>query len=162
MGQKTPLYQCHVDASAKMVDFFGWDMPINYGSQIREHEAVRADCGMFDVSHMTVVDIGGGDAKAYLQYLLANDVAKLTVNGKALYSCMLDENGGVIDDLIAYFLREQHYRVVINSATRDKDLAWLSDVGAAYDITYCINTTACCFIIIICFNKAIFIKFYLK
>ncbi len=125
MGQKTPLYQCHVDASAKMVDFFGWDMPINYGSQIKEHEAVRDDCGMFDVSHMTVVDISGGDAKAYLQYLLANDVAKLTVNGKALYSCMLDENGGVIDDLIAYFLREQHYRVVINSATRDKDLAWL-------------------------------------
>ncbi len=125
MGHKTPLYQCHVDAAAKMVDFAGWDMPINYGSQIKEHEAVRNDCGMFDVSHMTVVDVGGGDARAYLQYLLANDVGKLTVNGKALYSCMLNDDGGVIDDLIVYFLREQHYRVVINSATRDKDLAWL-------------------------------------
>ena len=125
MGHKTPLYQCHVDASAKMVDFAGWDMPINYGSQIREHEAVRNDCGMFDVSHMTVVDVAGADAKAYLQYLLANDVARLTVDGKALYSCMLNDDGGVIDDLIVYFLRERHYRVVINSATRDKDLAWL-------------------------------------
>ncbi len=132
MGQKTPLYQCHVDASAKMVDFFGWDMPINYGSQIKEHEAVRTDCGMFDVSHMTVVDVGGGDAKAYLQYLLANDVARLTEDGKALYSCMLNDDGGVIDDLIVYYLHEQHYRVVINSATRDKDLAWLEKQAKSF------------------------------
>ncbi len=132
MGNKTPLYQCHLDASAKMVDFFGWDMPINYGSQIAEHEAVRTDAGMFDVSHMTVVDVSGADAKAYLQYLFANDVAKLSVNGKALYSCMLNEDGGVIDDLIAYFLREQHYRVVINSATREKDLAWLDRHAQGY------------------------------
>ncbi len=125
MGNKTPLYQCHLDAGAKMVDFAGWDMPINYGSQIAEHEAVRSDAGMFDVSHMTVVDVSGSGAKAYLQYLLANDVARLTLPGKALYSCMLNENGGVIDDLIVYYLRDYHYRVVINSATRDKDWAWL-------------------------------------
>ena len=125
MGNKTPLYQCHLDAGAKMVDFAGWDMPINYGSQIAEHEAVRSDAGMFDVSHMTVVDVSGAAAKSYLQYLLANDVDKLKIPGKALYSCMLNDQGGVIDDLIVYYLRDNFYRVVINSATREKDLAWL-------------------------------------
>ena len=132
MGNKTPLYQCHLDAGAKIVDFAGWDMPINYGSQISEHEAVRGDAGMFDVSHMTVVDVSGGDAKAYLQYLLANDVARLTLTGKALYSCMLNEQGGVIDDLITYYLRDNFYRVVINSATREKDLAWLELQAQSY------------------------------
>ena len=125
MGSQTPLYQSHLDASAKMVDFAGWDMPINYGSQITEHETVRQDAGVFDVSHMTVVDVSGPTAREYLQYLLANDVAKLTVEGKALYSCMLNAEGGVIDDLIVYYLRDNHYRVVINSATRDKDMAWI-------------------------------------
>jgi aminomethyltransferase len=115
-----------------MVDFAGWDMPINYGSQISEHEAVRSDAGMFDVSHMTVVDIGGGDARAYLRRLLANDVARLTLPGKALYSCMLNEQGGVVDDLIVYYLRDNFYRVVINSATREKDLAWLDRQAQAY------------------------------
>ncbi len=132
MGNKTPLYQCHVDAGARIIDFAGWDMPINYGSQISEHEAVRSDAGMFDVSHMTVVDVSGDDAKAYLQNLLANDVAKLTITGKALYSCMLNEQGGVIDDLIVYYLRDNFYRVVINSATREKDLAWLDQQAQSY------------------------------
>ena len=132
MANKTPLYQCHLDAGAKLVDFAGWDMPINYGSQITEHEIVRSDAGMFDVSHMTVVDVSGSEAKAYLQNLLANDVARLKVEGKALYSCMLNEQGGVIDDLIVYFLRENFYRVVINSATREKDLAWLARQAEAY------------------------------
>lgn len=125
MGMKTPLYQCHLDAGARMVDFAGWEMPINYGSQIAEHEAVRGSAGIFDVSHMTVVDVSGGAAKAFLRYLLANDVGKLELAGKALYSCMLNPEGGVVDDLIVYFLRDNHYRVVINSATREKDLAWL-------------------------------------
>ncbi len=125
MGKQTPLYQCHLDAGARMVDFAGWEMPINYGSQIAEHEAVRTAAGMFDVSHMTVVDMSGGAAKSFLQYLLANDVGKLAEPGKALYSCMLNDDGGVIDDLIVYYLRDRHYRVVINSATRDKDLAWI-------------------------------------
>ena len=132
MGNRTPLYQCHLDASARLVDFAGWDMPINYGSQITEHEAVRTDAGMFDVSHMTVVDVSGSQAKAYLQHLLANDVARLKVEGKALYSCMLNEQGGVIDDLIVYYLRDNFYRVVINSATREKDLAWLARQAEAF------------------------------
>ena len=132
MGSKTPLYQCHLDAGAKIVDFAGWDMPINYGSQINEHEAVRSDAGMFDVSHMTVVDVSGAEAKAYLQHLLANDVARLGEQGKALYSCMLNDEGGVIDDLIVYFLRDNFYRVVINSATREKDLAWLDAQSASF------------------------------
>jgi len=132
MGNKTPLYQCHLDSGARMVDFAGWEMPINYGSQIAEHETVRSSAGMFDVSHMTVVDISGGESKAFLQYLLANDVGKLTLAGKALYSCMLNPEGGVIDDLIVYYLRDNHYRVVINSATRAKDLAWLDQEAGAY------------------------------
>jgi len=133
MANKTPLYQCHLDAGAKMVDFAGWDMPINYGSQITEHEVVRSAAGMFDVSHMTVVDVSGSQAMAYLQHLLANDVARLKVAGKALYSCMLNEQGGVIDDLIVYYLRDNFYRVVINSATREKDLAWLARQAEAYN-----------------------------
>ena len=133
MGNRTPLYPCHLDAGAKMVDFAGWDMPINYGSQIAEHEAVRSDAGMFDVSHMTVVDVSGTSAKAYLQYLLANDVDRLKMPGKALYSCMLNQQGGVVDDLIVYYLRDNFYRVVINSATREKDLAWLDRQAEGYD-----------------------------
>ena len=136
MSKKTPFYQSHLDASAKMVDFAGWDMPIHYGSQITEHDIIRTDAGMFDVSHMTVVDFSGADSGAYLRHLLANDIAKLKQHGKALYSCMLNTEGGVVDDLIVYFLGDQFYRVIINSATRDKDLAWLkrqaddfSDVG---------------------------------
>jgi aminomethyltransferase len=125
MSKKTPFYQSHLDASAKMVDFAGWDMPIHYGSQITEHDIIRTDAGMFDVSHMTVVDVSGADSSAYLRHLLANDIAKLKQYGKALYSCMLNTEGGVVDDLIVYFLGDQFYRVIINSATRDKDLAWL-------------------------------------
>ena len=132
MAQKTPLYQSHIDASAKMVDFAGWDMPIHYGSQIAEHEVVRTDAGMFDVSHMTVVDVTGADSGSYLRYLLANDIAKLKTQGKALYSCMLNTSGGVVDDLIVYFLHEEFYRVVINSATRDQDMAWLNQHAAEF------------------------------
>jgi len=131
MGNKTPLYPCHLEAGARIVDFAGWDMPINYGSQITEHEAVRGDAGMFDVSHMTVVDVSGTQAKAFLQHLLANDVDRLDL-GKALYSCMLNEQGGVIDDLIVYYLRDNFYRVVINSATREKDLAWIDGQASGF------------------------------
>lgn len=121
----TPLYQAHVDAGARMVDFGGWEMPINYGSQIEEHNKVRNAAGMFDVSHMTVVDIKGADARAFLSYLLANDVAKLNTPGRALYSCMLDQQGGIIDDLITYYLEENFFRMVVNAATHDKDMAWI-------------------------------------
>jgi aminomethyltransferase len=108
-----------------MVDFAGWDMPVNYGSQIEEHHAVRRDAGMFDVSHMLALDLCGPDATAYLRGLLANDVAKLKDGGKALYSCMLNERGGVIDDLIVYRFSDADYRVVVNAGTADKDVAWM-------------------------------------
>lgn len=135
MANQTALHGKHLEAGAKMVDFFGWDMPINYGSQIEEHHAVRRDAGMFDVSHMTIVDLKGANTRAFLRYLLANDVAKLTVPGKALYSGMLNEAGGVIDDLIVYFLQEDFFRLVVNSATREKDLAHISKEAAAFNIT---------------------------
>lgn len=124
--KKTSLYKKHLKSGAKMVDFGGWNMPINYGSQIKEHNAVRTNCGMFDVSHMCIIDLSGAEAKDFLQKLIANDVAKLKVEGKTLYSCMLNENGGVIDDLIVYFNADNNYRLVINSATSAKDIAWIN------------------------------------
>ncbi|WP_440905466.1 glycine cleavage system aminomethyltransferase GcvT [Catenovulum sp. SX2] len=135
MTLKTVLHAKHLEAGAKMVDFHGWEMPIRYGSQIEEHQVVREKAGMFDVSHMTVVDAKGAQAQAFLQKLLANDVAKLTVKGKALYSGMLNEQGGVIDDLIVYYFSETDYRLVVNSATREKDLAWLNKVAADFEVT---------------------------
>lgn len=133
MGQRTPLYDLHVALGAKIVDFGGWDMPLHYGSQVEEHHQVRRDCGVFDVSHMTVVDVTGSQAKAYLQHLLANDVDRLQVLGKALYSGMLNEQGGVIDDLIVY-LTAEGFRVVVNASTRDKDLAWMQQQSAGFDV----------------------------
>ncbi|MCC5879715.1 MAG: glycine cleavage system aminomethyltransferase GcvT [Idiomarina sp.] len=135
MASKTPLYDAHVAAGAKMVDFHGWDMPLNYGSQIEEHHAVRQHAGVFDVSHMTIVDATGPEAKAYLRHLLANDVAKLTQPGKALYTGMLNEEGGVIDDLIVYYFADDSYRLVVNSATRDKDMAWLMKQAGEFDVS---------------------------
>ena len=134
MGNKTPLYQAHQAMGARLVDFAGWDMPIHYGSQIEEHHAVRRAAGMFDVSHMTVVDLIGGQTRAFLHHLLANNVDKLQQRGKALYSCMLNADGGVIDDLIVYFLEETWFRLVVNSATRDKDLAWIQQQAAAFGV----------------------------
>lgn len=135
MNQKTIYNQTHRDAGAKMVDFGGWDMPIHYGSQIEEHHAVRRDAGMFDVSHMTVVDLHGEGVRDYLRRLLANSIDKLKVSGKALYSCMLNESGGVIDDLIVYYLDDRFYRVVVNASTRDKDLAWMAKQAEGFALT---------------------------
>jgi len=135
MPDKTPLYERHIEAGARTVDFGGWDMPLHYGSQIDEHNAVRDSAGIFDVSHMTVVDIAGQGAKDYLQRLLANDVAKLTTPGKGLYSCMLNESGGVIDDLIVYWRGNDAYRVVVNAATRVQDLDWMTKVAADFAVT---------------------------
>lgn len=135
MTNKTILHAKHLAAGAKMVDFYGWEMPINYGSQIEEHHAVRQSAGMFDVSHMTIVDIQGVDAKAFLRRLVANDVAKLTQPGKALYTGMLNEAGGVIDDLIIYFFSDTDYRLIVNSATREKDLAWMAKQSAGFEVT---------------------------
>tara|TARA_R110001592_G_scaffold89970_3_gene264639 strand:+ start:4026 stop:5117 length:1092 start_codon:yes stop_codon:yes gene_type:complete len=130
LGFKTALFKAHQQAGAKIVDFGGWDMPIHYGSQIEEHHFVRKNVGMFDVSHMTVVDVQGTQSREYLRYLLANDVDKLLIDGKALYSGMLDDKGGVIDDLIVYRMPSDsissNYRVVVNCGTREKDLAWMA------------------------------------
>ncbi|WP_313409381.1 glycine cleavage system aminomethyltransferase GcvT [Stutzerimonas kunmingensis] len=133
MGQRTPLYDQHLALGAKMVDFGGWDMPLHYGSQVEEHHQVRRDCGVFDVSHMTVVDVSGEQARDYLQRLLANDVARLKSIGRALYSAMLNERGGVIDDLIVY-LTDWGYRLVVNASTRDKDLAWMQAQAAGFAV----------------------------
>jgi len=135
--QRTPFYQSHLDNNGKIVDFSGWELPIHYGSQIDEHEAVRTDAGMFDVSHMVITDIEGSQAKAWLQKLLANDVAKLKTVGKALYSGMLNEEGGIIDDLIVYLMNEEEtqYRIVSNAATRDKDLANFNKVAEGLEVT---------------------------
>jgi aminomethyltransferase len=134
MTNKTVLHAKHLEAGAKMVDFYGWEMPINYGSQIEEHHAVRKDAGMFDVSHMTIVDVQGIDAQKFLRCLVINDVAKLDVVGKALYTGMCNLEGGVIDDLIVYFFSSTDYRLVVNSATRVKDLAWINEQSSAFDV----------------------------
>ncbi|SDX15712.1 glycine cleavage system aminomethyltransferase GcvT [Nitrosomonas oligotropha] len=125
MLKMTPLNQTHRDMNAKMVDFGGWDMPLHYGSQLDEHHKVRQDAGMFDVSHMLPVDIKGDNVRGFLRQLVANNVDKLTVPGKALYSCMLTPQAGIIDDLIIYFLSETWFRIVVNAGTADKDVAWM-------------------------------------
>jgi glycine cleavage system T protein (aminomethyltransferase) len=127
MGRRTPLYDQHLADGARLVDFGGWDMPVGYGSQIEEHHAVRRDAGMFDVSHMCTVDLRGAGVRPLLLRLLANDVDRLTAPGKALYSCLLRADGGVIDDLIAYFMDERWFRLVVNAGTADKDLAWIRE-----------------------------------
>ena len=139
LGRRTPLYDLHVGLGARMVDFGGWDMPVNYGSQIEEHHAVRQDAGIFDVSHMCVIDARGARVREFFGFVLANDVDKLKQPGKALYSCMLNEAGGVIDDLIVYFLNEgglseSFFRVVVNAGTRDKDLAWMRAIAPGYGV----------------------------
>ena len=134
MGLKTPLYSKHVEAGARIVDFGGWDMPLHYGSQIEEHHAVRKNAGAFDVSHMTVVDLQGEKTSEFLRYLLANDVAKLKDPGKALYTCMLNADGGVIDDLIVYFLEPTRFRLIVNAATREKDVAWITQLAESFAV----------------------------
>jgi len=123
MSQHTPLYDVHIAAGGKMVDFAGFSLPVHYGSLVNEHNAVRESAAVFDVSHMTIVDVSGDDAQAWLRKLLSNDVKKLG-QGEALYSCLCNEQGGVIDDLIVYCMGETEYRLIVNAATREKDLAW--------------------------------------
>ena len=134
MGHKTALFDRHVAAGARIVDFGGWDMPLHYGSQIDEHHAVRKSAGIFDVSHMTVVEVTGEAARAYLRRLLANDVDKLSAAGRGLYSCMLNRSGGIVDDLIAYRKTERDYRLVVNAATRAQDLAWMEEVARDFTV----------------------------
>ncbi len=134
MGQRTPLYDTHIEMGAKIVDFGGWDMPLHYGSQLEEHQRVRRAAGMFDVSHMTVVDLTGDKTRDLLRLLLANNVDKLTTPGRALYSCMLNPAGGVIDDLIVYYRDERWFRLVVNAGTTDKDLAWIGRQAAPFGV----------------------------
>lgn len=133
MGERTPLYDLHLALGAKMIDFSGWEMPLHYGSQVEEHHQVRRECGVFDVSHLRVVDVTGPQAKAYLQRLLANDVARLDSTGKALYSVALNERGGVVDDVLVY-LTTDGYRLVSNAVTRQRLAAWLRDQAVAFDV----------------------------
>ena len=135
MLKQTPLNAAHRARHARMVDFGGWEMPLHYGSQIEEHHRVRRDAGMFDVSHMLAVDVSGAGARAFLRFVLANDIAKLSDPGRALYSCMLNPQGGVLDDLIVYFLADRRFRVVVNAATAERDLAWLEAQRAGYSET---------------------------
>lgn len=134
MGKHTPLFDTHALAGARLADFAGWDMPIHYGSQVEEHHRVRRDAGMFDVSHMLGVDLIGPEARPYLSHLLANDVGRLTLPGRALYSCLLREGGGIIDDLIVYFFNDRHYRIVVNAGTAEKDLNWMERQVTDFDI----------------------------
>jgi len=132
VARKTPLNELHHASGARMVDFGGWEMPLHYGSQVEEHHAVRRDAGLFDVSHMRVVDFHGAGARDLLRRVLANDVAKLSTRGKALYSCMLSEDGGVLDDLITYAFGDDFFRSIVNAATAEKDLAWLEAQRARF------------------------------
>jgi aminomethyltransferase len=133
MGLKTALFDTHAEMGAKMVSFADWEMPLHYGSQLKEHHAVRQGAGMFDVSHMLALDILGPGSMKFLRHLLANDVAKLEQHGKALYSCMLNPDGGVIDDLIVYYISPGIYRMVVNAGTAEKDLNWMEQLISAYD-----------------------------
>jgi aminomethyltransferase len=133
MGKKTPLYECHLQDNAKIVDFAGWDMPLHYGSQIQEHHQVRQDAGMFDVSHMCITDLHGEDTANYLRYLVANNIDRL-VPYKALYTCLLNEAGGIIDDLIVYRLEGDFFRLVTNSGTHDKVIPWLKKCAQDFKI----------------------------
>jgi aminomethyltransferase len=134
MGSRTPLYDSHIDAKARIVDFGGWDMPLHYGSQKEEHHAVRRNAGVFDVSHMTIVDLSGARVRDFLRILVANDIDKLQVYGKALYTCMLNATGGVIDDLIIYFIADTEFRLIVNASTREKDLAWIRQQAGPYGV----------------------------
>ncbi len=135
--KRTPLYEQHQKLGAKIVDFGGWALPVNYGSQVEEHHAVRRSVGMFDVSHMTVSDVTGAGTVAFLSQLLANDIDKArSLSGKAIYSCMLNEAGGVIDDLIVYYLSDEHCRLVTNASTNEKDMAWIAKHAAHHDVVF--------------------------
>ncbi len=128
--RRTPLYETHHHLGAKLVDFGGWEMPLHYGSQVDEHHAVRKHAGMFDVSHMCTIEVAGRQAKDFLHLALANNVSKLKTPGRALYSCMLNERGGVVDDLIVYYFDDVTYRLVVNAGTAQKDIAWLNAIIA--------------------------------
>ena len=130
---KTTLFAEHEKLGAKMVDFGGWSMPINYGSQINEHKIVRSNVGIFDVSHMSIFDLDGSEQEKFLKYLLPNDVSKIKNSGRALYSPLLNKDGGVLDDLIVYNLGT-HYRIISNCATWSQNHDWFVKQCESYDV----------------------------
>ncbi len=133
MAKRTPFYDLHLAANAKMVDFAGWDMPLHYGSQLEEHHIVRKSAGLFDVSHMGVVDVHGDKSVEFLRYLVANNVDKIA-EGKALYTCMLNEQGGVLDDLIIYRVANDFFRIVINAGRRVNDVEWMQKQAKPFNV----------------------------
>ncbi len=133
-GQKTPLYDLHVQSNAQLVDFCGWQMPLHYGSQLQEHHSVRKQVGLFDVSHMGILDISGEQAVDFLAYVFANNIHKLQKNGMAIYGCLLNHDGGVIDDLLIYRLQDQLFRLVLNAGSFNKDLQWLQKQAQSYQV----------------------------
>lgn len=143
MPKRTPLYDLHRQSAAKLVDFAGWEMPINYGSQVVEHNIVRQAAGIFDVSHMGVLDITGPDVTAFLRFALANDVAKLKSPGSAIYTCMLNHEAGIIDDLIVYWLADDWYRIVLNASRREVDFNWLSQLAEQFEVTLTLKPELC-------------------
>lgn len=134
MAKKTVLFDMHKRLDGRMVEFAGWELPLHFGSQIEEHRSVRQNCGMFDVSHMTVIDLEGRDSQAFLSILLANDVGRLARPGQALYSCMLNEAGGVLDDLMVYRWTPERFRIIANAATRTGNLAWIGRHADGFEI----------------------------
>ncbi|WWO96376.1 MAG: glycine cleavage system aminomethyltransferase GcvT [Candidatus Dasytiphilus stammeri] len=135
MQQRTILFDQHKKCGATMIHFNNWIMPLHYGSQITEHKAVRNDAGIFDISHMLILDLSGSNTRKFLRYLLANDVAKLLHPGKSLYTGMLNQDGGVIDDLMVYFIGESYFRLVVNAVNCSKDLAWISYHAMNFNVT---------------------------
>lgn len=125
MYKRTPLYELQAQAGAVFTEFYQWQLPLHYGSQLEEHHAVRNSAGVFDVTHMNIVDCLGAGTREFLRYLLANDVDRMSDSGKALYSVMLNHRGGILDDLIAYFRAADSYRMVLNCGTRENDIDWI-------------------------------------
>ncbi|MBF0590404.1 MAG: glycine cleavage system aminomethyltransferase GcvT [Magnetococcales bacterium] len=132
---RTSLFERHQQLKARIAPFGGWEMPIDYGSQIKEHKAVRERCGLFDVSHMGVVDLHGPEVELFLRYLLSNDVARIPEDGRAQYTLMLNEQGGVVDDLIVYRMATGWFRLVVNAGGRDRDMAWIRRWMVRFKVT---------------------------
>ena len=132
MPQKTAIYEYHKELNARLVDFAGWEMPIQYQSILKEHESVRENCGLFDCSHMGQFFVEGPDAQKFIEQLITNSLSKIKV-GKAIYSPMLYDNGTFVDDLIVYWLADQCFMLVVNASNIDKDFSWLEGVISKYE-----------------------------
>jgi aminomethyltransferase len=131
--KRTPLYEQHLALGARIVEFGGWEMPVQYSSILDEHRAVRTHAGLFDVSHMGEFKVEGTDALAFMQYLVPNDVSRLAIN-QALYTQLCLPDGGTIDDLIVYHLADNHYMMVVNAANIDKDYAWVEKQAKNFNV----------------------------